>query len=501
MKRNILANFMGKFWAMISGFLFVPLYIRYLGFENYSIISFTLIISGLIIVLDAGLSATLSREFSRSDNNLNDKNTIYRTLETCYLLIGLISIIIVFSLSNVISTEWLNIPTINPALVSLYIRIFSIDIAFQMLFRFYMGGLLGLENHIKANIFQIALGLLRNGLVVIVIIFFPVLKVFFIWQCISSIIFAILIKLSLEKMVIGRYTLNFKFKINKNVIEKVWRFAGGILLISLVSAVNTQMDKLVISTQLSIETLGYYTLAVSLSNIILAFATPFSTAILPRLTKLYSSEKYVEALILFRKVGLFLSIATFSLFANMLFFSEQLFFVWTGNIELAAKAHVFVPLIAFSMSMLAIAVLPFAVALAHGYTKLNNILGIISIFITLPGYWIATEIFGGIGAAFVFCCVQTITTLVYYYFINKKFIKMNLFKSIYIEQIIKPLSISVIIVYLLQLVPFSYENSRLATFAYIGVSIVITAFTTTFLTVPIQEIKDFFSVYYSRYRD
>ena len=182
----------------------------------------------------------------------------------------------------------------------------------------------------------------------------------------------------------------------------------------------------------------------------------------------------------------------------MFFFSEQLFFVWTGNIELAAKAYVFVPLIAFSMSMLAIAVLPFAVALANGYTKLNNILGIISIFITLPGYWIATDIFGGIGAAFVFCCVQTVTTLVYYYFINKKFIKINLYKSIYFEQIIKPFLISMIIVYLLQLIPFSYENSRLTAFAFIGVSIVITALITTFLTVPLKELKYFFSIYYSR---
>ena len=100
MKKNILANFMGKFWAMISGFLFVPLYIRYLGFENYSIISFTLIISGLMIVLDAGLSATLSREFSRADNSFEGKNSIYKTLETCYLIIGLLSIIIIFSLSD-----------------------------------------------------------------------------------------------------------------------------------------------------------------------------------------------------------------------------------------------------------------------------------------------------------------------------------------------------------------------------------------------------------------
>jgi hypothetical protein len=39
------------------------LYIHYLGFESFSIISFTLVIAGLMTVLDA-LTATLSREFA-----------------------------------------------------------------------------------------------------------------------------------------------------------------------------------------------------------------------------------------------------------------------------------------------------------------------------------------------------------------------------------------------------------------------------------------------------
>ena len=160
MKRNIFANFIGKFWSILSNFLFVPLYIKYLGFESYSIISFTLIIAGVLAVLDGGLTATLSREFARTDNSDSEKFRIFKTLETIYLiLIGLI-IIVFLLLSNFIANNWLNLRTFEPYKISLFIKIISFDIGFQLLFRFYLGGLLGLEKQIHANFFQICWGIL-----------------------------------------------------------------------------------------------------------------------------------------------------------------------------------------------------------------------------------------------------------------------------------------------------------------------------------------------------
>lgn len=51
-RKNIFANLIGKFWSLLSGFLFIPLYIKYLGFESYSVISFTLMIAGIMAILD-----------------------------------------------------------------------------------------------------------------------------------------------------------------------------------------------------------------------------------------------------------------------------------------------------------------------------------------------------------------------------------------------------------------------------------------------------------------
>lgn len=73
MKKNILANFIGRFWGVLSNFLFVPLYIKILGLESYSIISFTLVLNGIMAMMDASLTATLSREFASRHNSENEK--------------------------------------------------------------------------------------------------------------------------------------------------------------------------------------------------------------------------------------------------------------------------------------------------------------------------------------------------------------------------------------------------------------------------------------------
>lgn len=203
MIKNIVANYIGKFWSILSNFIFIPLYIHFLGLESYSIISFTLVIAGIMAIMDAGLSSTLSREFSRLDNSKNEKIRIFKTLESSYFILIGIVIFLVFSLSGVLADKWLNLEAYDPANVSFFLKIISFDIGFQLLFRFYIGGLMGLEKQVKANIYQMGWGILRNGCVIFVLLFKPALELFFIWQTGFTILFALIVKIALEKDLIG----------------------------------------------------------------------------------------------------------------------------------------------------------------------------------------------------------------------------------------------------------------------------------------------------------
>ena len=207
-KKNILANLVGRFWSVLSVFFFLPIYIKFLGIENYSIISFALIIHGLMIVIDSGLSAALAREFARSDNSNETKIKLFKTLESLYLIIIFICIIVMFGLSNIIANNWLNLNSLTPVKVSFFIKIFSFDIGFQLLLRLYFGGLLGLEQQVKSNFYQIGWGIFRNGLVIFILYLSPTLMAFFIWQAISTLIFVIIVRISLNKALTGKYEFN-----------------------------------------------------------------------------------------------------------------------------------------------------------------------------------------------------------------------------------------------------------------------------------------------------
>lgn len=501
MTKNIIANFIGRFWSILSNFLFIPLYIHYLGFESYSVISFTLVIAGLMAVLDAGLTATLSREFARLDNANEEKIRIFKTLETSYFIVSGLCIIIVFLLSGIIANYWLSLKVFDPERISYFIKIISFDVGFQLLLRFYMGGLLGLEKQVKANMYQVGWGVLRNGLVVVAILVVPTLEMFFIWQTISTVIFAILLRLSLNKTLTGYYKFDLKPKIEKVVFKTIWRFAGGMLLISLVSSLNTQMDKIAISKLLPVENLGYYTLAVSLAMGIIIIINPISTALLPRFTALYSEERNMEASNLFYKINLFVAILVFSIMSNMIFFSKELIWIWTGNIILAEHAGIYLPIIAFAMTMLSLQIIPYNVSIANGYTKLNNLLGLLSLLVTLPGYWLATKYFGAIGAAFVFCGTQTLTTLTYLYFINKMFIKLESILTLYVRQMLLPLLISLFVAFAFSFTSIWISNSRIVSLLWIGFSTISTLCISVVILVPKNEkekIKDTISLVFKK---
>ena len=488
-KKNILANLVGRFWSVLSVFFFLPIYIKFLGIENFSIISFSLIIHGLMIVIDSGLSAALAREFARSDNSNETKIKLFKTLESLYLIIIFICIIVMFGLSNIIANNWLNLNSLTPVKVSFFIKIFSFDIGFQLLLRLYFGGLLGLEQQVKSNFYQIGWGIFRNGLVIFILYLSPTLMAFFIWQAISTLIFVIIVRISLNKVLTGKYEFNFPSKVEFTLLKSIRNFAGGMTLISLIAALNTQADKLMISKLLPIESLGYYTLAVSLSMGIIVLVNPISIALLPRFTALYSSNNMKKASMLFHEFFLTSVILSFSAFSILFFFSKEILILWTGDINLANQAYKFLPVLGFTGAMLSISLLPYNIATANGYTKIFNLFGIISLFITIPCYWFAIKLFGAIGPAYVYCVIQSIAVLIYIKVVNDKFLKKITTLKIYVYDLLFPLIISFLIAFLFSFIPSCAVHNKLLLTGWIGLAAISTFSFSILILMPLNDIK------------
>jgi O-antigen/teichoic acid export membrane protein len=472
MTKNIIANIIGKFWGLFSVFIFVPLYINILGFESYSLISFTLVIAGILAFLDSGLTSTLSRVMARNDLGLNEKIRTFKTLETVYVIIVLIVISIFLIFSNFIAANWIKSNEFSNSQVSYFLQLVSFDIALQLYVRFNLGGLLGREKQIKANIIQVGWGMMRNGVVVLIILYKPTLETFFIWQALSSLLFAIISKFALQKELELRKNNFWKFSFEKSVIKSNYKFAGGMLLIAIVAGINTQIDKFIIAQNLPLVDLGYYTLSIALGMGIISLISPISVATLPRFTSLFSQGKKYEAVKLFNSTNSLVSIITFSLMSILIFFSKEILWIWTGDQSLADNAKIFLPFTAIAYSSISIVYIPFNIAIANGYTKINNYMGFISLIITIPGYYFISLSYGAIGVVMFFCAVQITSNIIYFILINKKFLKSNIFTTL-LNTVVKPLIISLLIGYSFSLLNVIDFENRWVALLWIGLFTVL----------------------------
>jgi len=424
MSKNILANIVGKFWTTISNFLFIPIYINILGIYDYSVISFSLIIIGMLALLDAGLSQTISREMSRGDIDSHEKYRAFATLEKVYFLIFLTCSMLGMLLAGSVVEYFINDTPIDHDVITLCLKIIASEAGLQIFFRFYVSAMMGLERQVEANLFNMGWGIVRNGLVIVVLLITPTLTSFFVWQFIST--FALLLA---AKWRVGRMLAPWRPDamafIDWDALRRVRTFASGIFLISLVAVVNYNADRLMLSHLFSLEYLGYYSIAVSIGTGMLAISSPFLASIQPRLTRQFSEGAAADATKLYLRVTTLVAILVFPLTGTIGLNAQTVVLAWTGNPLIAAHSAEIVPWAVAAYAMLSVSSLAFGVALANGYTRYNNIMGVLVLIVSIPGYWFAVTRYGAVGAACFFLLVQLLSAVALQVLVDRRFLRIG----------------------------------------------------------------------------
>jgi O-antigen/teichoic acid export membrane protein len=437
--KNIIANYVGKIWGIISVFIFVPFYINLLGIESYAVINFYTVILTIMYFADGGLSATLNREIAKTSDKKYTGNMLF-TIEKVYLAICLFIIIIIFSFSRFIAVNWLNSDTIAPEDLSVYISLMGISIAFQLFTTLQSSGLMGLEKQVLSNGIQVSSSIIRSAFVLIPLYFYPTLLTFFIWQVSMNIIFFFITRYNLWKFI----KTNVSYKFDKQVLKTVGKFAGGMMLMAIISSLNTQIDKLVISKILSLKEFGYYSLAGILSQVPVLIITPIAVAILPRMVK-YSTNTETDKLIKLFHINTFvLSVLATSGAMVLFLFTKDFVFIWTHDNLIAKTIENVTKVLLIGGVFLSFQYMPYHLAIANGHTKTNVRLGIVAIICIIPSLIFCVKQFGLIGATYTWLIMNIFAYFYLGYFIISKFLK-NEFKRWLINGTLIPLIIAILI--------------------------------------------------------
>ena len=468
-RQNIIANITARTWGFISVYLFVPLYLKFLGIEAYGLVGFYSTLLGVLAFADMGFTATLNREMARLSvrkDSAGEMRDLLRTYESAYLCISSVLAIMIWALAPLIAEHWLHSKVLQPHEMAAAIRLMGISIALQLPSGLYIGGLMGLQRQVRANSLQIAWGVLRGvGAVLVLWLLSPTIFAFALWQLISNAVYGFFARLSLWRALSpGPAQPHPRFK--WQVFRDTWRYAAGMAGMAVVSTLLTQTDKLAVSKMLPLEMLGYYTLAGALASAPLMLASPIASAVFPRLTGLVEIEDRIGLVRLYHRTCELVAVAIIPAGLTLALFAGDFILAWTGSAAVAQRAGLVASLLLVGQLIQAITVVPFYVALAHGNVKLNLQIGVSSVILITPLLIYLITRYGVVGAGISWLVMNLCTLPPYMYFLHRRFLPGEL-RRWYLRSVGLPFLTALPFVLLGRwLVP--HTDSRLFMFCLIG---------------------------------
>lgn len=414
--KNIAANYVGRIWSIASIYLFVPVYLRLLGVEAFGIINFQAVILGVVFFADAGLASAMMREMARTTDRdyLTDLLT---STERVYICICISVAVMIVALSNVLASGWLQSGSISDAELSRYIKYIGVTVGLQFSTSLYHGVLMGLQRQGLANALQVGFGIARSALVIIPLLLAPTLDVFLAWQFGATLVFVIVQRhvawWALAPKRAGRF--------DKTLLISIAPFSIGMMAISMISGINTQLDKLLTSKLLPLVDYAHYALASIIAQAPVIVTLPIALAVLPRLTGLAESGGTSGLTAIYHRYSYIIASLAASVGAMIFVLAPELTTLWIGQREAAVTVPVTRILVVGGI-LLALQLMPYHLALAHGHNRTNVRLGLASLCVTVPLMIVLTGRFGLVGAALPWLLTNMVAFLILGVFLTRRFL-------------------------------------------------------------------------------
>ncbi len=413
LKRNLIANYLGQGWTALMGLAFIPLYIKYLGMEAYGLIGLFAVLQAWLNLLDMGMAPTLGREMARFIGGTHTAESIrdlLRSIEVIALGIALLASGGVALGSNWIASDWLQAESLPVEIVAQAFSLMGLVVALRFFEGIYRSSIVGLQRQVLFNLINSSAATLRGfGAVVVLAWVSPTIQAFFLWQVLLSIATVVILAgATYTTLPRGERAGRFSF----SVLRPVWRFAGGMVSITFLSILLTQVDKVLLSSQLPLEAFGHYVLAGAIAGSLSVLSSPIGTAYYPRYIELVARVDEVQLRQTFHQSAQMLTIFVAAAAVMLIVFGDRVLLIWTRDAELAERVAPLLRLLAWGTMLHAVSSLVYFLQLAHGVTSITIKVSCVAVAILIPSLLMVVPRYGAIGAAGVWAALNTATMLV-----------------------------------------------------------------------------------------
>lgn len=430
LKRNIFASYLSQIYVTLIGILVLPMYLKYMGAEAYGLVGFFTMLQAWFNLLDMGLTPTVAREAARFRGRATDALSYRRLLRALQLIFASIAFIggsTLFAFSGFIARHWLNVQSLSFDQVEIALKLMALGVALRWMSGLYRGCISGAEELVWLGGFNAILATLRFVVAVPVLIWIGhSTQIFFAYQLLVAVIElgCLMVKARgtfpkiPDEKLLG-WSASFLFAPIKSVLG----FSLTIAFTSTIWILVTQADKLILSKLLALSEYGYFTLAVLAASGVMMVSGPITSALLPRMARLQAEGDEAGLIALYRNATQMVAVIALPTCLLLAFFSEQVLWIWTGDMHAAAQAAPVLRLYALGNGFLVISAFPYYLQFAKGDLRLHLLGNLFFLLFLIPLLIWASMKYGSSGAGYVWLFSNAMYLLAWVPMVHRRFAK------------------------------------------------------------------------------
>jgi len=411
---------------MAVGVIVVPLYIKYMGAEAYGLVGFFAMLQAWFNMLDMGLTPTTAREAARFHGGAMDAlsfRRVIRALEGFFFAIALLGAAFLFFNADWIATRWLNVGKLEAIQAVIALKLMAPIIALRWMCGLYRGVITGAEKLVWLSGFNSVVATFRSFLTLPVLIFISATPLaFFIFQ-LGIAIFEILILAWVSYRLLPIIPSGQRIRWQWAPLRPLVGFSLSAAFTASVWMLVTQTDKLILSRILSLSDYGYFTVAVLIASGITLISGPISGAIMPRMVRLQAEAQDEKLIIVYRQATKIVAVIVIPVALILIFFSRQILWAWTGEINLVEKIAPVLTLYAAGYGILAVGAFPYYLQYAKGNLRLHLIGSLFFLFLLIPSVIWASVNHGMAGAGWAWFLSNFIYFIIWVPMVHRRFAK------------------------------------------------------------------------------
>jgi O-antigen/teichoic acid export membrane protein len=394
-------------WSALIGLAVVPFYLKYLGIEAYGLIGFYATVTGLLQLLDLGLTPTLNREIARStvSGSSHDAQNLLHTLAVLFWCFAGLIAVTIYGASSTIATHWLQSTKLTPGQLANAVALMGLVIAARWPIGLYQSALIGSMRIPISSTLNIGMVTLANvGSIVVLAFVSRTINAFFLWQGLVGLIYALTIRFAAWRVIGTKYAPGFDVL----QLKRVWRFSFGMGAVAITSIAFTQMDKAILSKILTLEEFGHYILATTVVSGLYLIVAPVFNVMYPRFCSLVADSQLSALVDLYRMGTRAIGVMLFPLAMLLVFFSRDIIELWTGDASIASNTGPVIAILAIGSAMHGVMFFPYSLQLAFGMTRLPIIINLVLMTAFVPAVIFLCLSYRALGGAIAWAALEAV---------------------------------------------------------------------------------------------